>query len=296
MDDRVKHLEELSEAFKTKDIVTQLSDFKMMTNSLFKLTQSLFDNNEKTKYFHSELENKYFRYGIANHSIVKLMSGNEFKLIDLEIKITDLFSIFSITRMQIESYALMFYLFYEDITENEKDFRYDIYKLHGLSKQCKFKVKSEKNIEKRDKILTEIEILKEKISEFETFKNSSEKEQKDFLKPGRAMLSFSKQLLKRSGLESSRIDEMWDLYSNYAHSEYISDRQFNSIYKINKSTLEETLLALNINAIMTAKLCVFLSSSFRGVMTKYNELSTKERVHIEIWSKMYTQTVANSSF
>jgi hypothetical protein len=284
---RIKYLFELHDAFKTKDIVSQLSHFKMLTNSLFTLTQSLFDSNEKIKYFHSELENKYFRYGIANHSISNLMTGNEFKLITLDVKITDLFSIFSLTRMQIESYALMFYLFYDDVPENEKNFRYNIYKLHGLIKQSKFNTTSEKGIEKKNKILTEIESLKETITEFETFKNSSLKEQTNFLKPKRAVFLFSKDLLAKSGLESSRIDEMWDLYSNYAHSEYISDRQFNSIYKINKSTLEETLLALNINSIMTARLCTFLTNSFQGVKQKYTELDIKERVHIETWNKLY---------
>jgi hypothetical protein len=284
---RIKYLFELHDAFKTKDIVSQLSHFKMLTNSLFTLTQSLFDSNEKIKYFHSELENKYFRYGIANHSISNLMTGNEFKLITLDVKITDLFSIFSLTRMQIESYALMFYLFYDDVPENEKNFRYNIYKLHGLIKQSKFNTTSEKGIEKKNKILTEIESLKETITEFKTFKNSSLKEQTNFLKPKRAVFLFSKDLLAKSGLESSRIDEMWDLYSNYAHSEYISDRQFNSIYKINKSTLEETLLALNINSIMTARLCTFLTNSFQGVKQKYTELDIKERVHIETWNKLY---------
>ncbi|MBC7846194.1 MAG: hypothetical protein H7Y10_06855 [Flavobacterium sp.] len=287
MDERVKYLKELRNAYKTKDIVTQLSDFKMITNSLFKLTQSLFDNNEKFKYFYTELENKYFRYGIANQSIAKLMGGNKFKLIELDIKITDLFSIFSLTRMQIESYALMFYLFYEGVTATEKDFRYDIYKLNGLIKQSKFKVKTEISIGKKNKILEEIETIKQKITQYETFKNSSEKQQKEMLNPKKAMLNLSRELLTKSGLESSRIDEMWALYSNYAHSEYISDRQFNSIYKINKSTLEETILALNINSIITAKLCIFLCNSFEGVMKKYNELDTKERVHIEIWNKMY---------
>lgn len=286
---RIKYLFELHDAFKTKDIVSQLSHFKMLTNSLFTLTQSLFDSNEKIKYFHSELENKYFRYGIANHSIINLMTGNEFKLITLDVKITDLFSIFSLTRMQIESYALMFYLFYDDVPENEKNFRYNIYKLHGLIKQSKFNTTSEKGIEKKNKILTEIESLKETITEFETFKNSSLKEQTNFLKPKRAVFLFSKDLLAKSGLESSRIDEMWDLYSNYAHSEYISDRQFNSIYKINKSTLEETLLALNINSIMTARLCIFLTNSFQGVKQKYTELDIKERVHIETWNKLYNK-------
>lgn len=287
MKERIPHLLDLHIAFKNNDIHTQLNHFNMLTNSLFLLTQSLFDNNVKINYFHSELENKYFRYGMANHSISNLMKGNRFKLINLEVNITDLFSIFSLTRMQIESYALMFYLFYDYVTEVEKDFRYNIYKLHGLIKQSKFSTTSEKGVEKKRIILEEIELIRGKIIVSDFFKNSTLKQQNEFLNPKRAMSLFSKELLAKSGLETSRINEIWDLYSNYAHSEHISDRQFNSIYKINKSTLQESLLALTINSIMTAKLCKFIVNSFDDVRKKYDELDIKEKVHIEIWDKLY---------
>lgn len=287
MSTRDKYLLELLNTYKSKDVDKQLSDFRMITSSLFTLTQSLFDNNEQVKYFHSELENKFFRFGLANHSIINLMQGNQFKIIDIETRITDLFAIFSLTRMQIESYSLIFYLFFDKISDKEKDFRYDIYKLNGLLKQCKFKARTQTSIEKKEIILKEIESIKQQITNHEIFKASSQKEQKDFLNPRRAMLNFSKELLLKSGLEKSRIDEMWDLYSNHAHGEYISDRQFNSIYKISKSTKGETILAININSILTSKLCVFLRDNFEGAKKKYSELDTRESVHIEIWSKMY---------
>lgn len=287
MKDRIPHLLDLQTAFKNDDIETRLEHFNMLTNSLFLLTQSLYDNNEKIKYFHTEIENKSFRYGIANRSISNLLNGNQFKLINLEVIITDLFSIFSITRMQIESYTLMFYLFYDCVTEIEKDFRYDVYKLHGLIKQSKFNTTSEYGFEKKKQILDEIELLKQKITTYDKYKSSSIKEQNDFLKPTRAVSLFSKDILAKSGLESSRINEMWNLYSNYAHSEYISDRQFNSIYKIQKSTLNESLLALTINSILTAKICTFLSDSFESAKKTYTELDIKEKVHIEVWSKLY---------
>lgn len=287
MKDRLPHLLDLHTAFENNDIDTRLDHFNILTNSLFILTQSLFDNNENIKYFHSEMENKYFRYGIANHSISNLLKGNQFKLISLDVNITDLFSIFSLTRMQIESYALMFYLFFDNVPEIEKDFRYNIYKLHGLIKQSKFSTTTEKGLEKKGMILQEIELIKDKIIKSKIFKNSTLKLQNEFLKPKRAVSLFTKELLAKSGLESSRIDEMWNLYSNYAHSEHISDRQFNSIYKINKSILKESLLALTINSIMTAKLCTFIANSFSGARNKYEELDVKEKVHIEIWGKLY---------
>lgn len=287
MEERNLYLLDLHSSFKSNDLDIRLNHFNILTNSLFILTQSLFDNEEKIKYFHSEIENKYFRYGLANQSISKLLKGNEFQLISLDVNITDLFSIFSITRMQIESYALIFYLFYDNINDDEKNFRYDIYKLHGLQKQSKFDTTTENGNKKKKLILDEIELIKVKIKKYEIYKNSGPKQQIEFLKPKRAILQFSKELLLKSGLGTSRIDEIWNLYSNHAHGEHISDRQFNYIYKNKKSTLDESLLVITINSIITAKLCKFITNSFEGAEKKYNQLDSKSKVHIEIWNKLY---------
>ncbi len=84
---------------------------------MFKLTQSLFDYKEKPPYHLRELEGKYFRFGLANQSLLGLIKGNQFRLIDRDVLIPDIFSFKSLTRMQIESYLIMHYLFFESITE-----------------------------------------------------------------------------------------------------------------------------------------------------------------------------------
>lgn len=286
MKERIPYLLEIYNAFKSNDLKSRLKHFEILTNSLFILTQSLYDNKVQIKHHHAEIENKYFRHGMANHSIIKLLKSNRFFIINQQIDITDLFSIFSLTRMQIESFSIMYYLFFDNIETIEKDFRYDIYKLHGLQKQNNFPVTLKRNQEKKKIIEGEIETLIKKIKEYSKFQESNQKEQNQYLKPKNAKLLSTKDILKNSGIDSSRINDMWNLYSNHAHSEHISDRQYNYIYKNKKSTLEESLTVISINTILTSHLCHLISNEFEGVKKKYEELNLGDQVQIEIWSKI----------
>lgn len=72
---------------------------------------------------------------MANNSIKRLLEGNKFSIISTQIEITDLFSVFALTRMQIETFAIMYYLFFDKVEPIEKDFTYDLFKLHGLQKK-----------------------------------------------------------------------------------------------------------------------------------------------------------------
>lgn len=220
---------------------------------------------------------------MANHSIIKLLNSNRFFIINQQIEITDLFSVFSLTRMQIESFSIMYYLFFDNIETIEKHFRYDIYKLHGLQKQNNFPVTLKRNQEKKKIIEGEIETLIKKIKEYPKFQESN---QKEYLKPKNAKLLSTKDILKNSGIDSNRINDMWNLYSNHAHSEHISDRQYNFIYKNKKSTLEESMTVISINTILTSQLCLLISNEFEGVKKKYEELNLEDKVQIEIWSKI----------
>jgi hypothetical protein len=286
MKERIPYLLEIYQAFKTDDIKSRLKHFDILTNSLFTLTQSLFDNKVQIEHHHAEIENKYFRYGMANHSIKKLLEGNRFFIIKKQIEITDLFSAFALTRMQIESFSIMYYLFFDKVETIEKDFRYDIYKLHGLQKQNKFPVEFKKNEEKKKKIESDIQILIDKIKGCKKFQNSSEKQQKKYLNPGQAKLESTKDILIKSGIDSNRINDMWNLYSNHAHGEHISDRQYNYIYKNKKSTLEESMTVLSLNTILTSTLCKLIADEFEGVKKKYEELHLGDKVQIEVWSNL----------
>jgi hypothetical protein len=287
MNDNIKYLLELLETQRNGDIRKSIEHFDLITNSLFILTQSLYDGKEKVKYYQRELEGKFFRYGLANQSIINLIKGNQFKLININVLYGDIFSIKSIVRMQIESFIIMFYLFFDKITDEEKDVRYSVYKLHGLRKQSSFPVKTSFAKTQFEKINKEIQESEEIIINSSIFEQSTKKEKESLLFPKFPKMVKSNTIIEKSGLKNSRILDMWQIYSNYAHAEHISDRQYNTLYKIEKSITKDCLSILELNSILTSNLILFLKDSFVSCTNKYNELSEKEKVHIETWGKLF---------
>lgn len=135
MDDRSKLLLELYRIESTSDNKEKLKSLSNINNCLFELVQNLYEKKVEIKYHQREFEGKYFRFGLSNQSIINLINGNIFDFFDKKVNMIDIDSLYSITRMQIETFLIVFYLVFDDISDEEKDFRYDIYKLHGVLKQ-----------------------------------------------------------------------------------------------------------------------------------------------------------------
>jgi len=284
---KTKDLLDIFIAQETKDIPKQIEQFEKITDTLFKLTQSLFDNKVKIAYYQSELEGKLFRHGLANQSIITLLKGNKFKLINNDSSIIDIFSLNSITRMQIESYLIIFYLIFDKIPTTEKNFRYDIYKIHALRKQLTMQIgELPEKKSYLSKIKTELNQSITNIEKSSIFKNANPKLKEKYLNPGFAKLIKSKIIFETSGLNDSRLNQMWELYSNYAHCEHISDRQYNTIYRIEKTTINNSSLSLMINSILTSKIILDFCEEFSVVEKKYSEIDLSIRNYIEYWGKI----------
>ncbi|MBZ9779853.1 hypothetical protein LB452_13070 [Psychroflexus sp. CAK8W] len=288
-EDYRKYLLKIFEASNKRDLKMNTKGLEIITGAIFKLTQSLFDGGEKLEFHNSELENKFFRYGLANHSIIKLLDGLSFELIGHNMNIIDIFSIKSIVRMQIESYLIMFYLFFDNVTVEEKNLRYAVYKLHGLRKQASFAYDSDFAKKQYQKVQIEISETTEKIIKSAQYKKAtSVKERNKLLKPSYAIMFKKEQLFERSDLNKSRISDMWSLYSNYAHAEHISDRQFNTYYKSNIQSLkEECVLSVEINLILSSKLALYLANSSKSSKKAFKDLTIEETTYIETWGKLH---------
>lgn len=291
IEEKLSHIFDIYLAEVHEDISRKIEHFDSITNSLFVLTQSLFGNNQKVKYHQRELEGKFFRFGLANQSIINLIRGNDFRLINQQTTIADIFSINSVTRIQIESFLIIYYLIFGEVSDSEKNFRYDIYKLHGLQKQISFKTSADfpqkqKNI---DKIEIEINEAITNIKNSSLYKTASEKKKQEYLKPKFAKLIKSETLFEKSGIDNIRAQQMWQIYSNYAHSEHISDRQYNTLYKTEKSLTSSLSLILAVNSFMTSRLILNFKKLFDCVERKYSELNSSSRSNIEFWSIVKTK-------
>lgn len=288
MTERDRYMIELLEMEDSNNLALKIQDLEKINNSVFKFTHCLFENKLRVPYHLSELEGKYFRFGAANQSIASLLKGNQFTMISQPVNLIDIFSIHSVTRMQIESFIIMNYLFFDKVSAAEKEFRYDIYKLHGLNNQARFKIKdlNEKIEIQRNKILSEIAGTRERIINSLFYVQANERQKDLYLNPPYAKLVDSKILFVAFGLEKTRIRDLWKLYSNSAHNEHIHDRQFN--YAINNGSvdIDTYSLILSVAKILTTRLLRNLIDEFKCVNDFYSKMLEKERVSIDIWSKL----------
>jgi hypothetical protein len=263
------------------DFKNELIVLKRLNNSFGQIINNLSESNITLKYFQSDLEGKLIKFFLANLSILKLVDGVEFELLGRKHWTRDIFSINSITRMQIENFIMINYLFFENISEEEKDLRYDIYKLHGLIKQHNFKVLLPENQKKKDEVFEEMSSLKTKISESSIFKQADNKVKEKYLKPKDALLIKRDELFSKYELTKLNIDGAWRLYSNQSHSEHIGDRQYNYYYKIEKSTEKAIISSLMNLSILTNKLIFLLINEFESSRELFSKFPLSVRLLIE---------------
>lgn len=251
--------------------------------ALSALSNSLFEYKEAVAYHDSELEGKLFRFIMANSSLIKLLDKNQLRLKDKNYDVLDLPTINSISRMQIETFLMIYYLSFSTGPAEEKDMRYDIYRLHGLKKQAEFSVTSQYGKTKRAEINQEYETVLDQLKSRPIFKNLEQTYQDKLLQLLHAKIVKPDVLFKESGIKDFGIDELWRLYSNHSHSEYISDRQFRSYYKMAKTKSLSADSNIQFQIILTAKLCRFLIEKFDGPKKVIPSLDETSRILIYTW-------------
>lgn len=265
----------------TKEFEQEFGVLKSLNNSLLILINSLAESKAKPLYFQTELESKFHRFFLTNLSILKLVQGLEFEFLGKKYPTRDVFSVHSLSRMQIENFIVMKYLFFDDISDEEKDFRYDIYKFQGLTKQLGFNVTKPESQKKKDSIIEENNKIKAKIEGSSIFINADAKTKKEFLSAKYALLIKKEDLFESYGLSKLKLNEAWSLYSNHSHSEHIGDRQFNAYYKIEKSTDKAMISPLMNNSVLTAKLCNLMLVNFESAVNKFDTLSLSDKILIK---------------
>lgn len=288
MDDANKHYLEIYLVESSNDLEKKIEFLSSMTNCLFELANNPFEKKINIKFHQQVLEGKAYRFALANNSIISLIKGTKVKILDHEINSIDIDSLNSITRMQIETFLILFYLVFDNVDDESKDFRFNIYKLHALQKQQNFVLSPNfKDTENsREKIAKEMDEAIKAIKQSEIFQNATTTEQNDYLNPRYAKIINSSQLFERSGIQEARLDQMWSIYSNYVHSEYISDRQHN--YRVNNPNSKANSISLifDLNRMLTARLIWNLKLLYKENIEKYDSFDLKDRIHIETWKEI----------
>lgn len=212
------------------------------------------------------------------------------------VKLLDFPSINILTRSIIEAFLTMEYLFYNSLELDERNFRFYIWQISGYKARQSF-------FEKRQGLKEHItEKLKTELSEIERLLNIIEKsphysemdKQKLWKldKFGLPRLVSWQKLIEQSILRTSMFETSYKLYSNYAHSEFISLIQMNGAKTLNKGSKENDQAILNSLRVVKMINCismVYLKNKFDFASKVFEKYDDETKTTILFWNEFGTE-------
>lgn len=253
--------------------------------------QAIYDakvNIEPSEVF---LETLIIKIIFASKSIHDLSLSTSIKLIKTPgiLKIIDTPSLYILARSILESFLTLEYLYFNSLDREEQIFRYNLWKASGLISRQSYEIKV--IMELKEKKKQEKNRIKELIIEIEnsplypTLKKQQLWKLDNYGLP--RLLSWNK-LLDESRLSNDIFRDVYSLYSNYAHSEFISLMQVNegSLSKSDKLNISNVELTLSIVRMVNAVSIEYLKNRFKCSEIIFNSLPSGLINSIKIWSEI----------
>jgi hypothetical protein len=270
------------------DDLTQSLDLIIKANG--DIVQSLYDAKPTLGIGEVYIESLLIKIIITSKSILQLSNGTNISTINHpnEIQLIDRTSLYILARSLIEAFLTLEYLYFNNLNREEQIFRYNLWRISGFQSRQNYsenmKIEFVKKLESEKK---EIEKLKNEIQQTEYY---SKLKKQDLWKLDNfglpRVLSWSK-LLENSILKSSLFSKVYGLYSNYAHSEFISVIQINegNLGKSNEFNISSSINTLNIVRTLNCVSILLLTEKFDCAKEAYDKLDQNLKFTIEFWNK-----------
>ncbi|MFY0603022.1 MAG: hypothetical protein JXQ93_03670 [Flavobacteriaceae bacterium] len=271
---------------------------ELVTKAKAELIQSIYDSKPKLKEGEVFIETLSIKILLATKSIIELGKGTKVSTLskDTDVKLLDFPSINILTRSVIEAFLTLEYLFFNDLEEEERNFRFYVWQISGYkSRQNFFNERGElkENItEKLKAELSEIKKLKTKIVKSPYYKNIQKQNLYKLDTYGLPRLESWLKLLEQSILKTSIFGTSYKLYSNYAHSEFISLIQINEKNALNKGSEENDKTILNALRVVKMINCISiigLKNKFDFASKIFEKYDEETKMTIIFWNEFGTE-------
>lgn len=222
-----------------------------ITKAATELIQSIYDSKPKLEEGEVFIETLSIKILLATKSIIELGKGTKVSALskDSDVKLMDFPSISILTRSIIEAFLTLEYLYYNKLDKTEKIFRFQIWQISGYkSRQSFFKRHKglKQNItDKLENVYNEIERLLSIVVKSPYYKKIGSQSLWKLDKFGLPRLESWQKLLEQSILNISMFETSYKLYTNFAHSEFISLIQMNGADTLNMGSKANNTALLN---------------------------------------------------
>ncbi|PXW13607.1 hypothetical protein C8D70_10810 [Chryseobacterium sp. CBTAP 102] len=229
---------------------------------------------------------------LATNTALQLANGQNLKVLDKEIQVIDISSLYVVARTIIECFLTIEYLFINDILQAERDFRFKLWKIAGyMMRQQAINDSNKIHSAKIESEKEEIDKLKKDVKESEFYSQLSKQEiwKLDAFGIPRT-LSWSK-LLNKSSINNNLLDGYYKLYSNYAHSEFVSIMQLKQMNLNTTSPVAIDNLTYTLNNIRIIN-CVVINlflQKFDQSKEIYERFDAKTKYIIDFWNSFATK-------
>ncbi len=287
-------IEKLGEHY-SSDINKNRSSLLMLVQTNTDLAQVLHDAKVKMDFWEYYLEVLIEKIIHTSLSVIKLSEGikfNTYKEKELNIPMIDSSSVFILTRSILECYLTLHYIYIANIPKTERHFRFKLWQISGIITRQNASTHSSEELKMKkeeEKIL--IEQLRSEIEADPEFKNLENNHINKLNKYGLPRKDSWSTLIKDSDLDNTYFQDMYSLFSNYAHSEYLSTLQLKQSTRniddsININRIGVSFLVIrSINALIAN----WLKSNFKSVELVYNTMPTEFQNVVNIWTGIATK-------
>jgi hypothetical protein len=255
------------------------------------VVDSIYETKPKLEHGEVYQETLLIKMIFTSKSILELSKGINFSILnsDKKIPIIDRSSIYILTRSLLETFLTLEYLFFNNLGRDEQIFRYSLWRISGfMSRQDFGKTQNKEFIEKIEREKAEISQLKKDVKLSPFYSELKDNQLWKLDNYGLPRIISWIPLLKQSVLKKDSFDKVYKLYSNYAHSEFISIIQLNEgkVTANDDFNIETTITTLNNVRILNCVALIMMTNKFEFAKRKFDKLDEKQRFIIEFWNKL----------
>jgi len=258
------------------------------------IIQTIYDSQPKLDIGEVYIETLTIKLLYASKSILGLSRGTDISGIDTDkkVQIIDISSIYILTRAVLENFLTLEYLFFNKLSREEQIFRYNLWRISGFMSRQNYNDNLQPHlIKKLEREKKEIQTLKNNLKNSPFYSSLNKQHIWKLTSYGLPRIISWDNLIKQSRLKSTLFTKLYKLYSNYAHSEFISAIQLNenSQHKTNKFNEETTITSLSNLRMINCVSISLLKDKFQCTKKTYENLNEELRFTIEFWDKFSTE-------
>ncbi|MBD8019162.1 DUF5677 domain-containing protein [Kaistella pullorum] len=279
----------LLETLRKKDFSSLKISLLRASNLLFNYIQEVKELNPIIKEREVYIETLLIKIAAAQNSINSLVNPSILDVNNKKASIIDYASILILTRSIFETYLTLEYLFLSDVEDDELEFRFKLWRMSGFMVRQNTIGENPLFTEKLTREKIEIDKTKREIISSKYY--GQIKKMKNRLETyGIARIISWTQLIEKSRLRTKLFVGFYQLYSNYAHSEFISVIQLNEfgINSDSKNSIEMINSALFCNRLLIYSALYSLQKRYSYSDAIISNFDEKTKFEIDFWFGMAT--------